>query len=364
MPRPESRLLQIVPHLPGTREGVGDYALNLARRLRTDHGFTTTFLVNDSAQTREIDGFDVLGPLRNELPAALGAKFSNVILHYVNYGYQTRGVPFHLRHFVAQLRSHIAGKLVTMFHELYASGSPWSSAFWTRPWQVRIARDLIRISDACVVSNEVIAREIRQIQADKTIRVAPILSNFGEPKLNLEEERDPHLWAICGGTALIARSVRALASVHRRIPKWCSPQHVELIGGRSSDDLQKLIEQAPLEFQHYPEISANAASQLLRRCSFGWSDYYGSGKVWPGMIFKSGSFGSCCAHGVVPVFAHDEPPLHLYSDFLPGPFFVTLATTRLPTESHLEQTREQIHRWYHRHASSQVTARLYADALR
>ena len=364
MPRSESRLLQIVPHLPGMHDGVGDYALNLARRLRSDHGFTTTFFVGDAVEAHEIDGFDIQSGLRNPPADSLAANCTSVILHYVNYGYQQRGVPFHLRDFVAGLRDRIGGKLVTMFHELYASGPPWRSAFWTRPWQVRIARDLIRMSDTCVVSNEVIAREIRQFQPDKTVRIAPILSNFGEPQLDLAEARDPHLWAICGGTALITRSVSALTSLHRRIPKWCAPEHVELIGGRSTAELQKLIERAPLEFHHYPEISANAASQLLRRCCFGWSDYYGAGKVWPGMIFKSGSFASCCAHAVVPVLAHDEPPLHLHGDFLPGPFFVTRSMTRLPTESHLARTREQIYRWYQRHASFHVTARLYADALR
>ena len=43
-------VLQVVPHLPGTFDGVGDYALNLARALSADHGITTTFLVAGKTQ--------------------------------------------------------------------------------------------------------------------------------------------------------------------------------------------------------------------------------------------------------------------------------------------------------------------------
>lgn len=363
MPQSESRIAQIVPHLPGTNDGVGDYALTLARRLQADHGFTTTFIVGDLVKPSALASFDTL-PLNGQSAEAIASECSGAILHYVNYGYHRRGVPFALRAFIIELRRRISGRLITMFHELYASGRPWQSAFWLRPWQVRIARDLMRFSDTCVVSNEIIAREIRARQPDKPVRVLPITSNFGEPQIDLSTPRDPHLWAISGRTALIERSVRTLGSIHRRVPAWCAPERVELIGGRSTDELRKQIERLRLEFQHYPEISANAASQLLRRCCFGWLDYYGAGRVWPGMIFKSGSFAAYCAHAVVPVLAHDEAPLHLHGDFMPGPFFVTASTARLPAESHVAQTREQIYRWYQVHASAQVTARVYADALR
>lgn len=363
MPQSEAPILQVVPHLPATNDGVGDYALTLARRLRASHGFVTTFLVSDATNRSEIDEFQVV-PFETQSPEAAAENCSGAILHYVNYGYEKRGVPSALRDFVRELRPHLSGRLVTMFHELYASGSPWQSAFWLRRWQVRIARDLMRLSDTCIASNDVIAREIRNAVADKPLRVVPIMSNFGEPQIDSAAPRDSHLWAICGGTALIERSLRTLASIHRRIPRWCAPERVELIGGRDTDEVRKQTERIPLEFQHYPEISANAASQLLRRCAFGWLDYYGTGKVWPGMIFKSGSFAACCAHAVVPVLAHDEPPLHMHGDFMPGPFFVTESTARFPAESHVMQTREQIYRWYQVHASSGVTARVYAEALR
>src|ERR1700730_13985583 len=140
------RVLQIVPHPPGTFDGVGDYALNLAHALSANHGISTRFLVAGRTSSISKDGFPVTSGLNANLCAALARDHEHVILHYVNYGYQVRGVPFLLRAFVKQLRSQLRGRWVTTFHELYASGPPWKSAFWLRPFQVRIAHNMMDAS--------------------------------------------------------------------------------------------------------------------------------------------------------------------------------------------------------------------------
>jgi hypothetical protein len=139
----ESHILQIVPHPPGTFDGVGDYAFNLARALSADHGLSTTFLVGGRTAASSHDRYRIISGLDPSLCAELARDYTHVILHYVNYGYHRRGVPFQLRAFVNELRPQLRGRWVTMFHELYASGPPWKSAFWLRPFQVRIARAMI-----------------------------------------------------------------------------------------------------------------------------------------------------------------------------------------------------------------------------
>src|SRR4051812_27972038 len=146
------RVLQIVPHLPGGFDGVGDHALNLARALSRDFGISTTFLVAGKTSANSKDGYAIISGLNLETCEQLARDHKHVVLHYVNYGYQARGVPFLLRAFVKQLRAQLRGRWVTTFHELYASGPPWKSEFWLRPFQVKIARDLIDLSDACFVS--------------------------------------------------------------------------------------------------------------------------------------------------------------------------------------------------------------------
>src|SRR3954465_6370270 len=115
MSAPET-VLQIVPHLPGTFDGVGDYALSLARALETGHGLRTTFLVARETSAGSRADFEIISGL--DFNRARGK--THVILHYANYGYQARGVPFALRTFVKQLRGQLRGRWVTTFHELYA----------------------------------------------------------------------------------------------------------------------------------------------------------------------------------------------------------------------------------------------------
>ena len=78
-------VLQIVPKTPGGHDGVGDYALNLAKTLLADYGLTTVFVAGKETSSIK-DGYD------------------HVILHYVNYGYQKRGVPFRLLSILRKLR--------------------------------------------------------------------------------------------------------------------------------------------------------------------------------------------------------------------------------------------------------------------
>lgn len=365
MLRPEVRLLQIVPYRPGIREGVGDYALNLARALRRDHGIDTVFAVAHEESKTSIDGFEVE-------PAFDGnteARFDHVLLHYVNYAYHHRGIPFYLCGRARQLRARLRGRWLTMFHELYASGPPWRSAFWLRPWQKKIARSMIDISDACFVSNDPIATEIRHYAPRESIVISPILSNFGEPVLERFDDRSPHQWVICGGTALVTRSMGSFRKLIDRIPAWCAPKQLDVIGGTDVPELQRALDElrtahSAMTIERHADVSAEQGSSLLQRGGFAWIDYFGAGKAWPGMIFKSASFAACCAHAVIPVGSHVEERLGVDGDFLPGPFYLTRDAIRFPDEQRAVATRETTHRWYHRHASSSITASRYAEALR
>lgn len=365
----ESHILQIVPQLPGTLDGVGDYALNLARVLSARHGLTTTFAVARETSVKEIDGFHVVSGLRQSgAPHFLAQRCDHVILHYVNYGYQARGVPFYLLRFARPLRRELRGRWLTTFHELYASGPPWRSEFWLRPFQVKIARDVIDLSDTCFVSNVAIEQEIHRHDARKPVQLAPVMSNFGEPELTDFSAASPSHWAICGGTALIARCLISFMRMHQLIPGPYRPRHLDVIGGRDSATtraiIERLIREAPgLSCDYHPEVTAAEASALLTECSFAWLDYFGTGRVWPGMILKSGVFAACGAHGVVPILSHREDVLEVEGDPFPGPWFMTPAALHFPVPERLCEIREKIYSWYRGNAASPRLAQLYAEAL-
>jgi hypothetical protein len=359
-------LLQIVPQVPGSFDGVGDYALGLAKALSAHYGWQTIFAVAKPTDITAKEQFPIVAGLNSALEC--GASYQHVILHYANYGYQSRGVPFHLQNFARQLRQKMRGRWITTFHELYAFGPPWKSAFWLYPLQARMARNMIAISDACFVSSDIIAKEIQACDVRKPVRLLPVMSNFGEPAFVDSNAKSLRRWVICGGTPLIVRSLRSFLAAPQMIPKTYFPEQIEIVGGRESDavrDLVRKLEQTrpAVSCRYYPEVTATTASDILRTCSFAWIDYFGGGKVWPGMIFKSSSFAACCAHGVVPIVSHEETPPALAGDSFPAWYFITQRSARFPEPEQLGAISEKIHAWYHRHASAECAARTYAEAL-
>jgi hypothetical protein len=366
-PAPKT-VLQIVPQLPGTFDGVGDYALNLAAALSADHGITTTFAVAAKTSARSKDGFAIISGLDPNASRELARDCDHVILHYANYGYQPRGVPYSLRTFARELRPQLRGRWVTTFHEFHASGPPWKSAFWLRPLQVRIARDLIDLSTSCVVSNPPIERAIHAYDPKKKVQLAPVMSNFGEPEPGHLEGASPKRWAICGGTALVARSLCSFEQRHPLIPDAFAPEHLDVVGGHDEIAVNAIFDRLRrtrpgLSCHYYPEVTRDLASEVLRRSSFGWLDYFGGGKVWPGMILKSGAFAALCAHGIVPVLSHREAAISLNGDSFPGPYYLTPEAQNLPAPDELRDCRQKICAWYHAHSAARQLARVYAEAL-
>jgi hypothetical protein len=363
----DASVLQIVPQLPGSYDGVGDYALALARSLRRDYQLNTVFLIAKQTDVAEKENFAILSGL-NALED-FSVQDRHVILHYANYGYQNRGVPFQLRNHVrAFRRSGGRDRRITTFHELYAFAPPWRSAFWLYPLQVKIARDIIDLSDTCVVSSDVIEQQIHVHDPGKPVRLLPVMSNFGEPELDSTFERSPKHWAICGGTALILRSLRSFAHAAQAVPPHYRPDEVEVIGGHASGEVREAIAtlsrtRPRLACRYHPEVEPARASELLGQCSFALIDYFGKGKVWPGMIYKSGSFAACCAHGVLSILSHAQPPPPVDGDAFPDWYFVAGRRSNFPAPEQLASTREKVYAWYHRNASAQRTARAYAEAL-
>ena len=358
------RILQIVPQLPGTGDGVGDYALNLAKALSAQHGFETVFGVARKTTVTERDGFPVISDLDAgfNLPAP---DWDHVILHYANYGYQARGVPRSLRRFVEAIRPELAGRWITTFHEIYASGAPWQSAFWLRPFQVRIAHAMINASTSCIVSNPLIREIIHAYDAGKKVRLVPVMSNFGEPDLGDFSARSPNRWAICGGTALIARSLRSFEKLRPHIPPEFAPQHLDIVGGREDPAITATVNRLKrdLSVHSYCEVTVDLASEVLREAAFGWLDYFADGKIWPGMVLKSTAFAAFCAHGVIPILSHREEAISLDGEPLPGPYFLKPDSSQFPSLSELAAIRSRCFAWYRGHAHSCRAARIYAEAL-
>ncbi|HEX8091982.1 MAG TPA: glycosyltransferase family 1 protein, partial [Blastocatellia bacterium] len=94
-------MMSVVTGLPPRIDGIGDYALSLARRIRRDVGVETRFIVGDPAWNgpARVEGFEVdrlaersrAGLLR--LLRGEAEEKRMVFLHYGGYGYAARGCP-------------------------------------------------------------------------------------------------------------------------------------------------------------------------------------------------------------------------------------------------------------------------------
>lgn len=344
-------ILQIVPRVSPGSDGVGDYARTLAASLKRHHDVETNFL---SAVTT---------PKGIQLVFASGAgvgeeridHYRAIVLHFVNYGYGWRGAPLWLPPVLGRLQRGSGARLVTIFHELYASGSWRQSAFWLRPLQIRTARKIAVMSDVCLVSSEVSRRQLENMYAAARIIVHPVISGFCEPLLSPAEiaGRDPHRWIICGGTELNERSLRSFLQAACFIPESFVPRELFVVGGADNSRVrQTLAGEKKIHTHYHPEVEAKIASEILATCTFGWMDYFHHPDVPLPVILKSSAFAAYCAHGVVPVFPRGGSTISVDDHALPGPFFVAPDRQELPRETERATTAQAVYSWYSQNATA------------
>jgi hypothetical protein len=355
-------ILQIIPRASRGRDGVGDYARTLAASLQRYHNFATTFL---SAATTD-RGIQLVFPDGTGTDAVPFDDCSATILHYVNYGYGWRGAPLWLPPVLRRLQRGSGARLVTIFHELYASGSWRQSAFWLRPLQVRTARQIAALSEVSVVSSEVFRQQLESLGSGTRIVVHPVISGFGEPILSSAAlaGRDPHRWLICGGTELVERSLRSFLPAADLVPEAFAPRELFVVGGRDNPTVRQALDAATMMRTHYyPELEATVASEILATGAFGWMDYFHRPDVPLPVILKSSAFAAYCAHGIIPVFPRGGAVIAIGRDALPGPFFVAAAGQNLPSETERAAVAEAVYSWYSRNARVAHLAAILAAVL-
>jgi len=220
------------------------------------------------------------------------------------------------------------------------------------------------MSDACIVSSEASRAELKRLSPGAKVSVHPVISNFGEPALSAEQiaHRDPHRWVICGGTALVERSLRSFRGILNQIPDSFSSRELFVLGGNDNPATRSLlVDLANVRADYRPQISAAEASQILSTASFGWIDYFHRPDVPTAVALKSTAFAAACAHAVIPVFPHRGSAISLHGDRLPGPYFIDGRQSELPQDR--AAIASETYAWYQRRASSEHLVHGIASAL-
>jgi hypothetical protein len=361
-----STLIQVVPRRTAEPSGVADYALALARALRADPGTNSVFLsgtptamampVEDVWKTvcvpkREAQSLaDTLQLLSAETNACA------VVLHFSGYGYQKRGAPTWLFQGL-RIWSRRAGRvpLLTIFHELYATGRPWQSAFWVLPLQKHIARSILNLSSAAITPTDLYRKRLSEWRDGNTIKITPmpVFSNIGEPGCGP---------APCARTA--AAVVFGLSGVEdyvfgiyrseiERIIAALGIEKIFDVGPRFSAMPRTLAGTAVISKGVLPQ---GAVSELLQRARFGFVAYPLD------FIAKSGVFAAYAAHGVVPIVLSDKQGT--FDGLQPARHF--LDGLRLGTSAGAEDLasiQQKLFTWYTSH-SLKVQAEFIANSIR
>lgn len=321
-----NHILHVVTALPPSVCGVGDYGFCVNEKIgQLSGGFPRLF----APQTQQ--------PLADKairLERAL-EQTQAVILEYSLYAYQQYGIPAYLRRSLSRWKASGQGKsLITVFHELYATGKVWSTAFWTSAFQRYVTRGIAELSDGAITTTSRQAEILHAWNPGLKLLVLAVPSNVGE--LTFEQFgsiRDIPL-VVFGQEGTRKRAYLGNDAGWTTI-RTCMPHAVvHDVGPNTGLPISELISLRCIQHGH---LSAPEISSILRKSQFGILDYTNS------TLDKSGVFAAYCAHGVIPIVLRHSTPansaLRENEHFLSPEFFKDCS-------QNLSRFSQNAHKWY------------------
>lgn len=336
-------LVQVVP--PGAG-GVRDCADCLQAEWQR-RGTPSTVIELSKAQAREcslLDRIDRIDQARGGTTETPSSPRVAVVLHYSGYGYGQRGLCFWLLDQLRSLRAHPRDmlRLVVVFHELYASGPPWRSAFWLLPAQAWIAAQLAGLADAAWTNSDHHARWLRQkLNAEVPLHVRPVFSNVGEPD-HLPAWTGRRAQAVVFGSASTRQRTFDEMRRHEDVLRSLGVQAIVEVGpGTASTDRP-----TAMRCDHLGRLEPDALGRLLLESSVGLLDYPST------VLGKSGVLAAYAAHGCAvlntrPVSA-DTDGLSAGRDYL-SLQTLTTGNSSEPIHADLQAMSSRLFAWYGDH---------------
>jgi hypothetical protein len=355
-------VLSIVPRLPPAIDGVGDYALHLAHQLFQEFGIETHFVISDLTWIVEYKAESlVINQLNAHTATSLLTLLQNsssaiVLLHYVGYGYAKRGCPKWLIEGLEGWKAkNPEARLVTMFHEVYASGPFWTSAFWLSSLQRNLATRLAKLSDRVLTSKQLYADLLHELNPSNCaqIPVMPVFSTVGEPTQVLPlAKRTPQL-VVFGGRASRLRVYQDSTDILIKTCQTLGIKKVLDIGPPTGLNLSFIQEVSVVERGALPVAEI---SHILSHSLAGFLTYP------PDFLAKSTIFAAYCAHGVFSINSAKkskpadgiEAGKHYWSPDMPN--------TALKDLTAMQAIAGSAYTWYQTH-NLRVHAKTFAACL-
>lgn len=268
---------------------------------------------------------------------------ADVILHYSGYGYARRGAPLWLLRRLREARPRMRAFGV-YFHELYADGPPWSSAFWLAPVQRHIAAELAGLADFWLTNRDGSAQWLNAHAPPRPHRVLPVFSNLGEGGHDIGRRAAV---VVLGGAALRAETYQTAGDA---LFDWVRQAGFELHDvGPPLADPALAGKLAGCGAVVHGRVEADEADRLLSAATYGVVTYPVA------YAAKSGVFAAYCAHAVCPVLLARDSGVH--DGLTPGHYLPSVAamTPDLPAAWRIGQAANA---WYVPHGVERHLATL------
>lgn len=344
-----STLLIVTPYGAPGQNGVGDQVSLIERALTEDGGLRVKKIgvtpdLNQVSSDKRIVLREDPGALLSLLDREVEDDCT-LALHYVCYGFQKRGCPVSLIRYLQKLRRRRRFRLVTIFHELAATGPFWSSTFYVAPLQRLLIQTLASISDRVATSTMSYRKSLEEYVPE--VQLHPVISNMGEPPFPGSLESRQNGVVIFG---LPASRQRLLQSpILGYILAKLSIEHVIEIGkdcGRPIPDIPHV------SWSRTGELPAEDVSKHLQHNRFGLLLYD------PIRLAKSGMFAAFAAHRLLPLLIPDNRMIRMESDLLPNIHYLD-ASNVAADPINLQGIADRSWNWYRSERSLDACKKLY-----
>jgi hypothetical protein len=353
---PRRTLIQLLPRLKPERCGISDQAVLLARELKDGFGIDSAFIVLNSDERCNVSQPVIYCRASNLLESCLEltqGRDGAVLAHVSGYGYSADGAPTLLAEGVEEVKRSGLFCTAAYFHETFASGWPWNSAFWHSRRQQTALRKLVACCQLIVTNTSSYAEWLgraSQLEGEALVELLPVYSAAGETDTPVPFSRRNAAMAVFGlpGTRIKA---------YRKIAEW--DNLADALGIEEIYDIGPECE-TPSELngirvRSLGLLSVQDLAAAFRQARFGFTNYH---RNWLG---KSSVFASYCAQGLVPVMA--EPFSGQAEGLRDGVHVVSVRTAEAACKAGLEKCGHAAWSWYRSH-SVHVHAARYARWMR
>lgn len=240
------------------------------------------------------------------LLSALGsAKATTILVQYVGYGYDRDGKPFWLPEALKDwLSLHHGVRLITMFHETWASGMPWQRSFWQCGQQRHCAGQLLALSQEAITSNRATLQDLQSLGTTKEIKVIPLGASFVITETGILNWRQALIYGKQGSRL---RSIKLHANVIKNAAKLRLLDSI-LLAGESADHMpdpgKKLLDSwnLPLKIRTCFNFPSSHLPADLLNCGLSFMHTQST------CLLKSTAFQLAAQTGQVPVVRQELDP--------------------------------------------------------